>query len=120
MLSNLRAMLIAAAIIAVLSAGIYVQHLRVNAAKAERDTALVLVAELQDSNESYAKALAASESEMRRRDAAIVSRDEALKTINARRETVRRVIVQAVQHDETVRDWHDTPLPAAVVGVLGE
>lgn len=120
MLSSLRSMLVAGVIIAALSAGIYVQQLRVNAARAERDTALVQVAELQASNESYVKALAASESEMRRRDAAIVARDEALKTINARRESKRRVIIQAVQHDETVRNWFDTPMPAAVIGVLGE
>jgi len=120
MLSSLRSTLIAAAIIAALSIAVYVQQLRVNAARAERDTALVQMAELAAQNESYSKALAASESEMRLRDAAILARDEALKTITARRETMRRVITEAVQHDKTVRDWHNTPLPAAVLGVLGE
>ena len=103
-----------------LSIGLYVQHTRLRAANAELESARQQLVIVEASNAAYVKALAATESEMRRRDAAIVARDAEVQTINARRETQRQAIVQAVKNDEQTRDWHTTALPAAAIGVLIE
>lgn len=103
-----------------LSVGLYVQHTRLRAAHAELESARQQLVIVEASNAAYVKALAATESEMRRRDAAIVARDAGVQTINTRRETQRQVIVQAVKNDEQTRDWHTTALPAAAIGVLSE
>lgn len=106
---------IAAASVLVL---LYVQSVRLDAAKADLALAQQQVATLEASNAAHARALAAAEAETTRRDKAIVDRDAAVTIINSRRANERRVIIEAVSHDKTVRDWRDNPLPDAVLGVL--
>lgn len=106
---------IAAASVLVL---LYVQSVRLDAAKADLSLAQQQVATLEASNAAHARALAAAEAETIRRDKAIVDRDAAVTIINSRRANERRVIIEAVSHDKTVRDWRDNPLPDAVLGVL--
>ena len=106
---------IAAASVLVL---LYVQGVRLDAAEADLALAQQQVATLEASNAAHARALAAAEAETIRRDKAIVDRDAAVTIINSRRANERRVIIEAVSHDKTVRDWRDNPLPDAVLGVL--
>lgn len=106
---------IAAASVLVL---LYVQGVRLRAAQADLALAQQQVATLEASNAAHARALAAAEAETTRRDKAIVDRDAAVTIINSRRANERRVIIEAVSHDKTVRDWRDNPLPDAVLGVL--
>lgn len=115
---GLKSTLIAAAVALALAAALYVQGVRLDAAKADLTLAQQHVATLEAGVEAGRKALAAAESESRRRDKAIVDRDTAVATINSRRANERRIIIEAVQHDESLRDWRDTPLPLPVGGLL--
>ena len=115
---GLKSTLIASAVALALAAALYVQGVRLDAAKADLALAQQRVATLEAGVEAGRKALAAAESEAIRRDKAIVDRDAAVAIINTRRADQRRIIIEAVQHDQTVRDWRDTPLPDAVLCVL--
>lgn len=115
---GIKSTMIAAAVTFALAAALYVQGVRLDAAKADLALAQQQVATLEASNAAHARALAAAEAETIRRDKAIVDRDAAVTIINSRRANERRVILEAVSHDKTVRDWRDNPLPDAVLGVL--
>jgi LysB family phage lysis regulatory protein len=111
---GLKSTLIAAAVALALAAALYVQGLRLDAAKADLTLAQQHVATLEAGVEAGRKALRAAESEARRRDKAIVDRDTAVATINSRRDDTRRATQEAVRNDQAVRDWYNSPLPAAV------
>lgn len=115
---GLKSTLIASAVALALAAALYVQGVRIDAARADLALAQQHVATLEAGVEAGRKALRAAESEAIRRDKAIVDRDAAVFTINSRRANERRIIIEAVQHDQTVRDWRDTPLPLPVGGLL--
>lgn len=115
---GIKSTLIAAAVALALAAALYVQGVRLDASEADLALAQQQVATLEASNAAHVRALAAAEAETTRRDKAIVDRDAAVTIINSRRANERRVIIEAVSHDKTVRDWRDNPLPDAVLGVL--
>lgn len=82
--------------------------------EAERSTRLLTEVAYQSSK----AALDALKRASTAKDAALVQRDEQIKTINADREALRRRWQEAIQHDETVRNWADAPLPDAVRSLL--
>ena len=52
------------------------------------------------------------------KDEALAQREQAINTINADREALRRRWQEEIRNDKITRDWADTPLPDSVRGLL--
>lgn len=52
------------------------------------------------------------------KDEALALREQAINTINADREALRRRWQEALRNEPDTRDWADTPLPDSVCGLL--
>ncbi|WP_243546381.1 hypothetical protein [Pseudodesulfovibrio tunisiensis] len=89
---------------------------------AHKDAALARAnaanAALRSAHAASRAALAEMEAADAAKEAALAEREKTISAINADRAALRRRWQEALRHDETVRDWADTPLPDAVRGML--
>lgn len=86
--------------------------------KADLATSEANVNTLQAANRASARAIESMQAATRRTDIALAERERSLAQISAQRATLRNQLAEALRNDPETRNWHDTALPAPVVGML--
>ena len=86
--------------------------------KADLATSEANVSTLQAANRASARTIESMQAATRRTDIALAERERTLAEISAQRQTLRLKLSEALRNDPETRNWHDTALPAPVVGLL--